>query len=47
MPVVEVFTNSPQYKNANGVFLKWSRAFTEFNEFRESGKSLKHDLGSI
>ena len=31
-------------------FPKWSRTFTEFNDsskFRESDKSLKHELGSI
>ena len=35
------------YKD-NRVFSKWSRAFnelSEFNEFRESKKSLKHELG--
>ena len=32
---------------SNGVFPKWSRTFTEFSEFRESDKSLKHELGSI
>ena len=31
----------------NGVFSKWSRTFIEFSEFRESEKSLKHELGSI
>ena len=30
-----------------GVFPKWSRTFIEFSEFRESHKSLKHQLGSI
>ena len=30
-----------------GVFPKWSRTFAEFSEFRESDKSLKHELGSI
>ena len=29
------------------VFPKWSRTFAEFSEFRESDKSLKHELGSI
>ena len=29
------------------VFRKWNRTFIEFSEFRESDKSLKHDLGSI
>ena len=28
-------------------FPKWSRTFIEFSEFRESDKSLKHELGSI
>ena len=27
----------------NGVFSKWSRTVTEFSEFRESEKSLKHE----
>ena len=34
----------------NGVFPKWSRTVIEFsdlNKFRESGKSLKHELGFI
>ena len=31
----------------NGVFPKWSRTFTAFSEFRETDKSLKHELGSI
>ena len=31
----------------NGVVPKWSRLFIEFSEFRESDKSLKHELGSI
>ena len=34
----------------NGVFPKWSRPFMEFgkfSEFRESDKSLKHELGSV
>ena len=31
----------------NGVFLKWSRTFAEFSEFRETDKSLKHELGWI
>ena len=31
----------------NGVFPKLSRTFSEFSEFRESDKSLKHELGSI
>ena len=34
----------------NKVFPKWSRAFiesSEFSEFWESDKSLKHELGSI
>ena len=33
-----------------GVFPKWSRTFidfSEFNEFRESDESLKHELGSV
>ena len=30
-----------------GVFPKWSRTFAEFSEFRETDKSLKHELGSI
>ena len=30
-----------------GVFLKWSRTFIEISKFRESEKSLKHELGSI
>ena len=30
-----------------GVNPKWSRTFIEFSEFRESDKSLKHELGSI
>ena len=29
----------------DGVFLKWSRTFVEFCEFRETDKSLKHELG--
>ena len=28
-------------------FPKWSRTFAEFSEFRETDKSLKHELGSI
>ena len=34
----------------NGVFSKWSRTFVEFTgfrEFRESEKSLRHELGSV
>ena len=31
----------------NGVFPKWSRTFTKFTKFRETDKSLKHELGSI
>ena len=31
----------------NGVFPKWSRTPAEFSEFRETDKSLKHELGSI
>ena len=31
----------------NGVFSKWSRTFIEFREFRESEKSLRHELGSV
>ena len=34
----------------NGVFPKWSRTFIEFgefSEFRETDKSLKHELGSV
>ena len=34
----------------NGVFPKWSRTFlefSEFGEFRESDKSLRHEMGSI
>ena len=31
----------------NGVFPKWSRTFAEFTEFRETDKSLKHELGLI
>ena len=31
----------------DGVFLKWSRTFVEFCEFRETDKSLKHELASI
>ena len=27
-------------------FPKWGRTFMEFTEFRESDKSLKHELGS-
>ena len=33
--------------NLIGVFPKWNRTFGEFREFRESDKSLKHELGSI
>ena len=29
-----------------GVFSKWSITFIEFREFRESEKSLRHELGS-
>ena len=28
----------------NGVFPKWSRTFAEFSDFRETDKSLKHEL---
>ena len=31
----------------SGVFPKWSRTFIEFSEFRESDKSLKHELGQL
>ena len=31
----------------NGIFSKWSRTFIEFREFRESEKSLRHELGSV
>ena len=34
----------------NRVFPKWSRTFielSELGEFRESNKSLKHELGSV
>ena len=34
----------------NGVFPKWSRTFielSELGEFRESNRSLKHELGSV
>ena len=34
----------------NGVFSKWSRTFikfSQFREFRESEKSLRHELGSV
>ena len=34
--------------SAFGVFPKWSRIFTEFNDFskfRETDKSLRHELG--
>ena len=37
-------------KENNGVLPKWSRTFIEFSEFskfRESDKSLKHELGLI
>ena len=30
-----------------GVFSKWSRTFIEFSEFRESEKSMRHELGSV
>ena len=30
-----------------GVFPKWSRTFIEFGEFRESDKSLKHELNIL
>ena len=36
--------------NPDGVFPKWNRTFIEFsdfNKFRESDKSMKHELGSI
>ena len=36
-----------QSENGIGVFPKWSRTFTEFSEFRETDKSLKHELGSV
>ena len=32
------------FRQDNGVFPKWSRTFIEF---RETDKSLKHELGSI
>ena len=35
------------YVSQNRVFPKWGRTFIEFAEFRESEKSLKHELGSI
>ena len=31
----------------DGVFPKWNGSFIEFSEFRESGKSLEQELGSI
>ena len=34
-------------KKHSGVFPKCSRTFVEFTEFRESDKSLKHELASI
>ena len=45
----EVFLAQPNV-DLNGVFSKWSRTVTEFNEFsefRESEESLKHELGSV
>ena len=30
-----------------GFFSKWSRTFIEIREFRESEKSLRHELGSV
>ena len=30
-----------------GVFSKWSRTFIEFREFKESEKSLRHELHSV
>ena len=30
-----------------GVFPKCSRTFAEFSEFRETDKSMKHELGSV
>ena len=35
------------WNNDNGVIPKWSRAFSEWSEFREPDKSLMHELGSI
>ena len=43
----EVSTDEHAKCNCNGVFPKWIRTFVEFIEFRESNKSLKHELGSI
>ena len=36
-----------QLFNQIGVFSKWNRTFIEFREFRESEKSLRHELGSV
>ena len=41
------FALPAQTYDDNGVFPKWGRTFTEINEFRESEKSLKHELGSV
>ena len=45
-----IFVNIYNTLRNMGVFPKWSRTFIEFSEFskfRESDKSLKHELGSI
>ena len=39
--------NTDKGMHANGVFPKWNVTFTEFREFRETDKSLKHELGSV
>ena len=39
--------SAPFRENPNGVFSKCSRTFIELSEFRESEKSLRHELGSV
>ena len=45
--LVRLLTRLSTGQGDGGVFFKWSGTFTEFSEFRESEKSLKHELGSI
>ena len=41
---LQLFVSSDYH---TGVFPKWSITFSDFSEFRETDKSLKHELGSV
>ena len=47
LPLMPLRSATDYHCKPIGVFPKWSTTFTEFSEFRESDKPLKHEMGSI